>query len=164
MKKTISLIAVLAAVIMVLTTEVFAGDITVENPWARASAGKVKTGAAFLTIKNGGTTLDKLIAARSPVSKKTQIHQSLMEDGIMKMRHVKAIEVPPGGMIMLKPGGYHIMFMGLKEPLKKGGTLHLTLVFEKAGEVEVMAKIMKAGAKGAMDHGAMDGMKMKPSQ
>ncbi len=129
------------------------GDITVVQPWARATASLAKTGAAFLTIKNGGAQVDRLIGVRSAVAKKTELHQSLMENGLMKMRPAGAIEVPAGGMVMLKPGSYHVMFMGLKAPLKKGASFPLTLVFEKAGEIEVEAHVMKIGA--------MGGMKMK---
>lgn len=161
MNKTISLIATLAAITMILTTEVFAGDITIENPWARASASKAKSGGAFMTIKNSGTTPDKLIAARSDIAKRAEIHQTKMKDGMMMMHPVKAIEVPPGGMAMLKPGSYHVMFMGLKEPLRKGGAFPLTLVFEKAGAVEVMVKIMKPGTRSGKHK---SGMHMKHSK
>ncbi len=158
MKKTALLLAALAVIGSIFVTtgvsaamkQYKAGDITIENPWARATMSSAKSGAAYLTIKNGGTTLDRLVAARSAIAKKTGVHQSLMVDGMMKMQPVKALDVPPGGMVMLKPGGYHIMFMGLREPLKMGAEFPLTLVFEKSGELEVMVKVMKAGAMGGM--------------
>ncbi len=112
-----------------------------------------KSGGAFMTIRNKGGDGDRLVAAKTPVSQKTELHRSLMEDGVMKMRAVGAIDVPAGGMAMLKPGGYHVMFMGLQAPLKEGASFPLTLVFEKAGEIEIEVKIGKAGA--------MGGMKMK---
>jgi len=130
--------------------------ITVEVPWARASAGMAKTGAAYATIKNVGRHADRLIGVRSSVAKKTGIHKTLVEDGVMKMRAADVIEVPAGGMVMLKPGGYHVMFMGLEHPLKEGASFPLTLVFEKAGEIDVNVRVMKVGT--------MEGMKMEDKQ
>lgn len=137
----------------------FAGDIMVEAPWARASAGMAKAGAAFMTIKNMGGG-DRLVAAKSDVGKRVELHTHIMADGIMKMRKIEAIDVPANGMAMLKPGGHHVMFMGLNAPLKEGSTFPLTLVFEKAGEVNVEVAVQSAGAMGAMkgmkhDMGAM---------
>lgn len=152
MKKYFSMVAVLAAITIFPTAGV-AGDLVVETPWARATISVAKTAAAYLTIKNGGSAPDRLVGARSDVAKKTGIHRSLKEGGIMKMRPVQALDVPAGGTVMLRPGGYHIMFMGLKAPFKMGHKFPLTLVFEKAGEIEVTVKVMKAGA--------MDGMNMK---
>ena len=158
MKRLPILFAVLAAVVSLWSATAVAADhkmgkLAVMQPWARATASLAKTGAAFMTIKNGGSHADRLIAVKSTLAKKTELHQSLMEGGLMKMRPAGAIEVPAGGMVMLKPGGYHVMFMGLKGPLKKGTSIALTLIFEKAGEIEVMAKVKKVGA--------MGGMKMK---
>ncbi len=132
-----------------------AGDITVSNAWARASIGMGKTGAAFMTLKNTGKVDDRLVSASSDVAKKVSVHTSLMENGIMKMRPVKAIEVPAGGMVMLKPGGLHIMFMGLKAPFKQGESFTLKLQFEKAGSIDTVVSI-KAGGAMMMDHGKMD--------
>ena len=159
MKRVNTLLAILAAAIALWNAEAVAteskiGDLTVVQPWARATASLAKTGAVFLTIKNNGAQADRLIAVKSAVAKKTGLHQSLMEGGLMKMRPAGAIEVPAGGMVMLKPGSYHVMFMGLKAPLKKGTSIALTLVFEKAGEIEVMAQVMKIGAMGAMNMGS----------
>ena len=169
MKKTMALFAILATLIIawpiVATADSLARrGIAVENLWARATASMAKTGGAYMTIRNSGKSADKLIGVASPVSKHVGLHQSLMEDNIMKMRAVDAIDVPAGGMAMLKPGGYHIMFMGLAKPFKRGDAFPITLTFEKAGEIKLMVKIMKAGAMGAM--GTMEpkgAMKMKPA-
>ncbi len=151
MKKIYILVAVIIAVLWLPFADIKAedykvGGIVVAHPWARATAGMAKTGAAFMTIRNGGKEVDRLVAIKGALSKKVGVHQNVMENGIMKMRPAGAIEVPPGGMAMLKPGGYHIMFMGLGGLLKEGASFPLTLVFEKAGEVEVTVKVMKAGA------------------
>ncbi|WP_135079123.1 copper chaperone PCu(A)C [Terasakiella sp. SH-1] len=149
-------IALASAVLMGLSTPSFAGDISVEGVWARASAGMARAGAAFMTIKNTGTA-DKLVSAKADVSKTVELHTHLHEDGIMKMRQVKNIAVNKG-MTMLKPGGLHVMFMGLNEPLKEGSIFPLTLVFEKAGEMNVTVMVKKVGAMGMGDahsHGKM---------
>ncbi len=134
--------------------DVKVGDITVEAPWARASAGKAKAGAAFMTLNNAGATDDKLIKASADVSKKAELHTHIREGDIMRMRRVEAIDVPAGGVATLEPGGDHVMLMGLREPLKEGETFPLTLTFENAGEVTVEVMVMKAGA---MGHGSMGG-------
>ena len=159
MKKAFTLFAIIAAMTLVWTSGAWTsgawaagmmahdskiGDIEIVQPWARVSAGK--TGAAYLTLVNGGAGEDRLVAVRSSVARKTGLHQSLMEDGIMKMQPVKAIALPPGGTVALKPGGYHVMFMGLKAPFREGDVVALTLVFEKAGEIEIMVPVRKAGA------------------
>lgn len=123
-----------------------ADGISVEAPFARASAGPVKNGAAFLTVKNGGGEADRLIAARAPVADRVELHTHLHENGVMKMRQVEAIEIPAGGTAMLKPGGDHVMLMGLKAPLQEGGSFPLTLVFEKAGEITIDVAIGGVGA------------------
>ncbi|MDV7341681.1 copper chaperone PCu(A)C [Terasakiella sp. A23] len=139
-------IALIGAMLLALSTPSFAGDISVEGVWARASAGMARAGAAFMTIKNTGEA-DKLIGAKADVSKRVEIHTHLHQDGVMKMRKVESVAAAKG-MTMLKPGGDHVMFMGLNEPFKEGASFPLTLVFEKAGEIKVDVKIMKAGAMG----------------
>jgi len=152
-------ITLAAALFLAATTSTaFAGNIEVTDAWARASAKMARAGAAFLTIKNTGGA-DRLIAAKSGVSKKTQLHTHIKDGEIMKMRHIEAISVPASGMAMLKPGGDHVMFMGLSSPFKEGSKFPLTLVFEKAGEVttHVMVKGVAAMSSGAkMNHGKMD--------
>jgi len=126
------------------------GEIEVTRPWARATASTAKTGAAFMTIRNDGAYTDRLVAVSSGVSRKTELHESFMENDIMKMRHVDAIQVPAGGMVALEPSGFYVMFIGLKAPFKEGDSFPLTLVFEKAGKIGVSVTIMKAGAMGGM--------------
>jgi len=130
------------------------GDITVEGPWARASAGKAKAGAAFMTLSNAGAADDRLTGVSAGVSDKAELHTHIREGDIMRMRPVEAIDVPAGGVATLQPGGDHVMFMGLHQPLKEGEMFPLTLTFEKAGEVTVEVMVMGAGA---MGHGSMHG-------
>lgn len=153
MKILLSLtVAVSVAVAMLanpaLAHEHKAKGLSISHAWARATVKSAKTGAAYLTINNAGARADKLVAVKSGMARKTQIHLSSMHKGMMKMEQVHGVAVPAGGMAELKPGGYHVMFMGLKNPLKEGGSFPLTLVFDKAGEIVVQIKIMKIGAMG----------------
>ncbi|MBC8157759.1 MAG: copper chaperone PCu(A)C [Rhodospirillales bacterium] len=136
-----------------VAAEFKSGDIVITDPWARASASKMmKAGAAFMMLKNNGANADRVIEAQSTIAKKTELHTHLMEKGVMKMRQVQAIDVPAGKMVPLKPGGLHVMFMGLHSPLKEGAKFSLTLVLEKAGKITFDVPIMKPGAKGHMGH------------
>lgn len=123
-------------------------DVTISHPWARATAGPARAGAAYLTIANHGTTMDRLLAVATPAAKRAMVHTTLMEQGVMKMRPVKAVEVNPGEPTVLRPGGMHVMLMGLAAPLKEGQSFPLTLTFEKAGTVEVMVMVRGAGSMG----------------
>jgi periplasmic copper chaperone A len=125
--------------------------IMVEQPWARASIGK--NGAAYVTVINHGKSADNLIGVEASVAKRVQLHTHKNDGEIMRMRHIKSIPVPAEGSVTLKPGGHHIMMMGLIHKLKKGEEFPLTLVFEKAGKVTVKVKIKHAGALGgSSDH------------
>lgn len=114
--------------------------ISIEKAWARASIGNAPAGAAFLTVKSGGAA-DRLIGAKGDVAKKIELHTHIHDGGVMMMRQVEAIEVPAGGVAMLKPGGNHVMLIGLKAPLMEGESFPLTLMFEKAGEIKVVVEI-----------------------
>src|SRR5262245_51050314 len=128
--------------------EFAANGITVAHPWARATPGGAKVGGAYLEIKAAAGTSDRLIAAKSPVAGAAELHNHIMEKGIARMRRVEAIVVPAGKSVVLEPGGYHLMLTDLKAPLKQGDLLKLTLVFEKAGEIEVEATVEPLGAMG----------------
>ncbi len=121
--------------------DVMAGSLMLHQPWARASIGQAKAGAAYLTIANEGSEPDRLLAAETPAAKVAQLHTHLMKDGIMKMRRVEAVEISPGEPVVFRPGGLHIMMMGLKAPLREGESFPVTLTFEKAGRVEISVTI-----------------------
>jgi copper(I)-binding protein len=128
------------------------GAIEIKNPWTRATAPTAPSGGGFLVITNTGTTPDRLIAAKSSAAGKVEIHEMKMDGNVMRMREVeKGIEIPPGGSVELKPGGYHIMFMGLRAPFEKDTNVPATLVFEKAGSINVELSVMPLGA-GAPGH------------
>lgn len=144
--------ALAVAVAMLMSSFAVAGDIQVSSPWARASAGPAKAGAAFLSIKNSGSADDRLIAARADVSDRAELHTHIMEGNLMKMRQVDGIDVPAGQTVALQPGGLHVMFLGLHAPFKQGEHFPLTLVFEKAGDIAVDVEIQGVAAKGLMEH------------
>ena len=119
-------------------------NLIISNIWTRITPRTAKTGAAFLTITNKGKTDDTLVAVSSAIAKKTEIHQSSIENNIMKMRHVGKIHVPAGGKAELKPSSFHIMFIGLHAPIKQGDHFPLTLIFKTAGTVKIMVRASKA--------------------
>lgn len=122
------------------------GGITVVTPWARATPGGAKVGGAFLEIRAAAGADDKLISASSPVSGIVELHDHIHDNGVMRMRRVDGIAIPGGKTTALKPGGLHIMLMDLKQGLKQGETVELTLVFEKAGTIKVPVPIAGLGA------------------
>ena len=129
-------------------------DLTIEKPFARATAPHQPAGAAYVTIENKGKTADKLTGASSPVAQSVEIHTMTMEGNVMKMREVGQIELKPSSKIEMKPGdGYHLMLMGLQQPLKAGETFPITLTFEKAGKAEVKATVQeKKESQGSSHH------------
>ena len=123
------------------------GRLTIGDAWARASAGPAKAGAAYVTITNGGTETDRLIAVTTPVAKKAAVHAHMMDSGVKKMRPVEVVEFNPGEPTVFMPSGLHVMLMGLRAPLVKGDTFPLTLAFERSGIVEIRVRVLGVGAK-----------------
>jgi len=122
------------------------GQVELKDAWARATPGKAENGAAYLTIVSPGA--DRLVSVSTPVAKKAELHTMTTEGGVMKMRPLAGVDVPAGQPVTLKPGGAHIMLMGLNQPLQAGQSFPLTLSFEKAGQREVTVAIEKPGAMG----------------
>ncbi|MEO8152899.1 MAG: copper chaperone PCu(A)C [Rhizobacter sp.] len=121
------------------------GAITIGHPYARATVAGQPTGGGFLTLQNAGAA-DRLLKVSAEVSSSVELHTMSMEGDVMRMRQVEAIELPTGKAIQLKPGGLHIMFVGLKAPFKEGDHFSLKLKFEKAGEVTVQVNVEAASA------------------
>jgi copper(I)-binding protein len=130
------------------------GDVMIHDGWARASIGSAPNSAAYMTLMTHGDSADKLVGAKTQVAETAELHNHIMEGDIAKMREVEAIEVKPGEAATLEPGGFHVMLMGLKEPLTAGDVLPLTLIFEQAGEVtlEVPIKDLRGGMKHGDGH------------
>lgn len=139
------------------------GDLSIDHPWARASAGKAPNGAAYMTLSNAGDSADFLVKAASPVAKMVELHTVSDVDGVMQMRAVEKVQVAPGEPTVFQPGGLHIMLMGLEAPLVEGTSFPMTLTFQNAGDVDVQVKVESVGAMGSMgtdasphgDHGGM---------
>ncbi len=150
------------------------GDLEIGHPWTRATAPSARVAGGFLTITNTGTAPDRLLSATFAGSASTEVHEMAHEGGVMKMRELpKGLEIKPGQKVELKPGGFHLMFMGLSAGLKENDRLRGVLVFEKAGRIEVDFKVesmgYKPGTGGAehdhsadgANHGANHGAKPK---
>jgi periplasmic copper chaperone A len=121
-----------------------AGAIRIEHPFARATVGGQPTGGAFMTFVNEGET-DRLLSASAPIAKSVELHEMRLEGDVMKMRQVDGIDLGGGKTVELKPGGYHIMFVGLNAPLVAGTSFPLLLHFQKAGAVAISVKVEAPG-------------------
>ena len=131
--------AALCAAASVYAADVKVGNLSIDDVWARTGQpGQVS--AAFMEIKNKGAA-DKIVSANCDCAKATELHTMTMADGKMIMAQVPAMDVPANGELKLKPGGYHIMLIGLNRPLVAGEMLPIKVKFEKAGEVTLEAKI-----------------------
>jgi periplasmic copper chaperone A len=152
-------LALIAATL--LSTSAFAhsvtlGSLSLSDLWTRATPAGAPTAAGYLTITNNGTQADTLIAASSPQAESGALHMMQVKDGVMSMHPAEGgVAIPAGGTVTLAPGGFHIMFVTLKDPLKEGGKLPVTLTFEKAGKIETFLHIKAIGADGPGDMGAM---------
>ena len=126
------------------------GDLTVTSPWTRATPGGAKIAGGYLKITNNGTSADRFVGAKSEPTDHVEIHEMSMSDGVMKMRPLpNGLEIKPGETVELKSGGYHLMFMDLKQPLKQGDSLKARLQFEKAGSLDIDFNVNALGATGA---------------
>lgn len=144
--KTVLKSALVAVLLSGAAATARAGDISLDHPWSRATPAGAPVGAGYVTLKNSGAAADKLVSATADVARKVEVHEMAMDNGVMKMRPVNGLEIPAGQSVELKPGGYHIMFMGLKQQLKAGDTVKGVLTFEKAGAVPVEFKVEAMGA------------------
>ena len=120
--------------------------VKVENAWARATPAKAENGAAYLTLKSAAA--DRLTGVSTPVAKQAELHQMTMDGTVMKMRQIAGLDLPAGQPVTLKPGGIHVMLLGLTQPLKTGQSFPLTLHFAKTGTQVVIVKVEKVGAMG----------------
>jgi hypothetical protein len=141
-------IAFAAALLLALPV---AAQVTVTEPWVRGTvAGQMATGA-FMKLQSAKDA--RLLEAASPVAGVVEIHEMAMENNVMRMRAVKALSLPAGRAVELKPGGYHVMLMDLKSQLKEGEVVPVTLVVESAGKretIEVKAPVRAPTARNDM--------------
>ncbi len=122
--------------------------VTIAQPWVRATPGGSTLTAAFMEIKTGAGISDKLVAASSPSAGRVEVHTHIKDGDVMKMRRVETLELKPGETRVMAPSGDHVMLFDLKAPLKEGDVVKLILSFEKAGPIEVEAKVVPIGAMG----------------
>jgi len=147
MKKQCFMFIFLGALLITACVGTGSANIEVKDPWARASKmgggeGEVMmgvNGAAYMVLSNTGNVADRLISVESDASDVAELHHSEMVDGVMKMRPVEYIEVPAKGSAELKPGGLHIMLIGLTQDLVPGEKIKLHLKFETSSEIQVEA-------------------------
>jgi hypothetical protein len=129
------------------------GALEIDNPWSRAIPKGAKVAAGYMTIKNTGTEPDRLVSGSTPVAGKLEIHEMTMDKGVMKMRPLAAgLEIKPGETVELKPESFHLMLTNLKQPIEKGKPFAASLVFEKAGPVDVEFAVEAVGATPAAAH------------
>jgi copper(I)-binding protein len=132
-----------------MATEYKAGSIEIMSPWSRATPKGAQTAIGYMTIKNNGTTTDRLIDGSIYVADTFELHSMVMENGIAKMRELKDVEIKAGQTIEFKPGGSHVMFVNLKHPLSKGEHVKGALIFEHAGTVQIEYDVEAIGAQRA---------------
>ncbi|WP_299867818.1 copper chaperone PCu(A)C [uncultured Hoeflea sp.] len=147
------------------------GALEIDHPYARATPPNAPVSGGYMTIRNTGDEADRLISGEAAFAKRVEIHEMSMDGDVMKMREIKGgLEIPAGGEVTLKPGGFHVMFIGLDGQLIEGESRPATLTFQKAGSIELefsvenvmkMKHDMKSHGHGDMDHGDMNKDAMK---
>ena len=142
----------LAAALAAVATSASAHDYTkgslkIVHPWSRATPHGAQVAVGYLAVENKGTEVDRLVSAKSEIAGRVEMHEMAVQDGIMKMRPLRrGLEIKPGATVKFEPRGFHFMFMNLKRPLEQGGKFKGTLVFEKAGPLEVEFNVEAMGS------------------
>ena len=123
------------------------GALEIKHPWSRATPKGAAVAGGYLTIINNGTTVDRLVGGTVALAGKFEIHEMKLVNGVMQMRPLPSgIEIKPGATVEFKPGSYHLMFVDLKASFEQGQRVKGTLVFEKAGSIEVEYAVEAIGA------------------
>jgi copper(I)-binding protein len=145
MTKNFHQLVLLLAVASTLTPPSLAteADITVTNQYVRMVPAGTPISGAFMTIRNNGNVDRKLLRADSPIAKTVELHTHINDNGMMKMRPVKEIDIKAYGQAELKPGSYHVMLIDLKRMLKEGETVPLTLTFDDGSTKNLDAPVKK---------------------
>jgi periplasmic copper chaperone A len=146
----VALVALLFAPLLAghaVAADYHVGSLQISQPWARATPKGADSGAAYMTVTNTGAKLERLSCLSSDAADKCQIHQMSMDNGVMKMREVEGgVEIKPGETVTFKPGGYHMMLVGLKAPLVQGKTVAATLKVDTGATAQVEFPIAAIGA------------------
>ncbi len=137
---------VVAAATLAWADDYKLGTIAIAEPWARATPRGASVGAGYMKITNAGQVPDRLIAAATPIAGKVEIHEISLAGGVMRMRELATgLELKPGQTVDLTPGTYHVMFVGLRQPLQAGEHVTVTLVFEHAGKIDIPYTVQPIG-------------------
>ncbi|MGE0080541.1 MAG: copper chaperone PCu(A)C [Thiohalomonadaceae bacterium] len=121
-----------------------AGDqVSVVDPYVRLSPPNAPATGAFMILKNNGDKPVRLVKASNPVSRITELHDHINENGVMKMRAIASVDIPAGGEAVLRPGGLHVMMIELQTPLREGDVIPLTLVFDDGSQLLVQAPVVR---------------------
>lgn len=141
--------------VMLATAPAFAhkddlGSLTINHPWARPTPPGLKVTAVYFEIRNNANAPDRLVGWSSSSAMRAELHETRIEGGMSKMRPVAALVLPANGRVKAEPGGLHLMLLELKQPLKVGDRVPVTLEFERAGSVKVEA-VVEDGKKSAKD-------------
>ena len=157
--------ALLTASLLLLSSNLWAASVAVEDAYVRSMPPTQTVTGAFMVFKNTTDSDRAVLSAESDVSDKVELHTHLHEDGVMKMRQVDKIDVPAGGETVLEPGGFHVMLIGLKQPLKLGQMVDIKFNIDDGSSVQIQAEVKTVMGgmkmKGDMDHKKMDHSKMK---
>lgn len=130
------------------------GDLVISAPWSRATPAGSPVAAGYLVIMNKGLSAERLVSFATDLAGQPEVHEMTNEGGVMKMRPLtKGLVIPAGATVKLEPGGYHLMLLKLKKPLTAGQRYKATLVFEKAGQVEVEFEVRAMGEGQKKSHG-----------
>lgn len=129
---------------VLFSATVVAGDLQVTSSWARASIPGATNGAAYVSLSNEQSEAKTIVEVASNVSKKTELHKHVHEQGMMKMVHVPELEIASGESLEMKPGGYHIMLFNLQQPLESGNQITLTFKFSDDESQDVSIDVRKS--------------------
>ena len=151
MRKIVLAVAALLAVAVYPNGVAAQNAIEIADPWARATIGQSRNTAAYMKIMNRGTETDRLVRASTSVAGKTELHTTVRDGEVMRMREMKSVELKPGQAVTFAPGGMHMMLLEV-EPLSAGKTFTLTLEFEKAGKRDVQVSVRQGPARGGHQH------------
>lgn len=127
--------------------------IVVEHAWIRATAPNAPVAGGFVSLRNASNRADRLLSVTSPDAATVEIHESRLSDGMMRMRRLDdGIAIAPNASVTLKPGGYHLMFIGPKKQFAQGSTVTATLRFERAGKQTIKFEVRAMGSGGPSRH------------
>ncbi len=154
-------LSILLGLIVIATVSVAtAGQhaVVVHDPWVKEAPPSAEVLAAYMSLKNTGDKSQVVISVSSPAFEHVRMHKSEILAGMAQMVHIENLDIPPHGQVEFKPGGYHFMLIGKKQPLSAGDEVSLTLLFSDRSELTIIAKVLKNMGDDAMDHSGMEAM------